>query len=361
MKKTLITIVLFVSCFSTLCQIRISNLTAADSVADANIFPLVQSGQTKKVAASTLATYTSIRTVSEITLDEIDSSTTAKLIYGVNVIDTASATDFCARLPLAPKKGRTVTVINNSGRTIRIFPSMAGGSINGVVNGYSDIVSDGKAIDFICYENPNPGMWSVTVSRVTSIVIGEMSVNHTNGVADFFVGTGTPTSSAIGVSLSGTPYVLGLTPAASYWKSEAIPTTAVRLKVYTNITTNDCAQDFDVNNNGIIVFMSQAYQNSSNAATYGTRSMIRFYKNVGVGNDIDEATYSVNGGVLNAPPNVGDLGTFYGDAAISNTTAFDNQVGTGGTYSRFYYIFAMQVAANVATKVYKFQFVLETN
>lgn len=82
------------------------------------------------------------------------------LEYGLNIITNADTANFCVRLPQTPIEGREVVIINNSGFDIYVFPSMAGGSINGVVDGASIIESDGIAYTFTCYENPAPGSWS---------------------------------------------------------------------------------------------------------------------------------------------------------------------------------------------------------
>lgn len=87
----------------------------------------------------------------------------AYLQYGVNIISTATTTDFCVRLPLTPIEGREVIVINNSGFDIFVYPSMVGGTVNGVLNGIALVPSDNNAYTFICYENPNPGQWSGNV------------------------------------------------------------------------------------------------------------------------------------------------------------------------------------------------------
>lgn len=91
--------------------------------------------------------------------DDIN-SVNAYLEYGINLISTASVTNFCVRMPQTPIEGREIVVINNSGIDIYVFPSMAGGSINGNTVGAMIIPSDSKAYKFICYENPNPGAWS---------------------------------------------------------------------------------------------------------------------------------------------------------------------------------------------------------
>lgn len=90
-----------------------------------------------------------------VTLQGTDSTTTARLVYGLNVISSSSASssNYCARLPLTIQLGRTISVINNSGVTIRIFPSEVGGKINGVIDGYFDISPNGTTYTFTCYES----------------------------------------------------------------------------------------------------------------------------------------------------------------------------------------------------------------
>ena len=91
-------------------------------------------------------------------------NTTTYLQYGVNLISSGSAasSSYCCRLPLVPKTSKEVTVINNSGCEVLIFPSMEDGDINGFVNGNIIIPPNNQAYTFVCYENPLPGGWSVT-------------------------------------------------------------------------------------------------------------------------------------------------------------------------------------------------------
>jgi hypothetical protein len=91
-------------------------------------------------------------------------NTSTYLQYGVNLISSGSAasSSYCCRLPLVPKTGKEVTVINNSGCEVLIFPSMENGDINGFVNGNIIIPPNNQAYTFVCYENPLPGGWSVT-------------------------------------------------------------------------------------------------------------------------------------------------------------------------------------------------------
>lgn len=91
-------------------------------------------------------------------------NTSTYLQYGVNLISSGSAasSSYCCRLPLVPKTGKEVTVINNSGCEVFIFPSMEDGDINGFVNGHIIVPPNNQAYTFVCYENPLPGGWSVT-------------------------------------------------------------------------------------------------------------------------------------------------------------------------------------------------------
>ena len=100
--------------------------------------------------------------------------------YGINVISTASSQSYCLRLPQTPTQGKTVTLINKSGINILVFPSVIGGDINGVIDGYLVIPSDGKSYSFDCYENPLPGGWSVTNvnASTTTITSGVINFNH---------------------------------------------------------------------------------------------------------------------------------------------------------------------------------------
>jgi hypothetical protein len=110
-------------------------------------------------------------------------TTTAYANYGINLITTASAQSNCFRLPQTPVKGKTVTVINNSGINVIAFPSVAGGEVNGIINGYVILPSDGKSYSFDCYENPLPGGWSLGNSPtpgITTISTGEINWAFTN-------------------------------------------------------------------------------------------------------------------------------------------------------------------------------------
>ena len=113
--------------------------------------------------------------------DPNSTNTTTYSNYGINIISTASSQSYCLRLPQTPTQGKTVTLINKSGINVLVFPSVIGGDINGVIDGYLVIPSDGKSYSFDCYENPLPGGWAVTNVNASSTTItsGVINFNHT--------------------------------------------------------------------------------------------------------------------------------------------------------------------------------------
>jgi hypothetical protein len=163
--------------------------------------------------------------------DPNSTNTTTYSNYGINVISTASSQSYCLRLPQTPTQGKTVTLINKSGINVLVFPSVIGGDINGVIDGYLVIPSDGKSYSFDCYENPLPGGWSVTNVNASSTTItsGVINYNYTSSaghiafVNDLMKTSGSSFGSAnaynglnatqylTGTSISyfGSPYVFG--------------------------------------------------------------------------------------------------------------------------------------------------------
>ena len=126
--------------------------------------------------------------VSGTTIVEGTNSTTF-LQYGLNLVTTATSQSYCVKLPEVPKTGKNVTVINKSGVDLWIFPSTGSGDINGDVNGYIVVPSDGTSYNFNCYENPLPGGWS----SVTNFPGGTQT--HLTGIISSSIGAWfTPTS-----------------------------------------------------------------------------------------------------------------------------------------------------------------------
>ena len=119
--------------------------------------------------------------------DPNSTNTTTYSNYGINVISTASSQSYCLRLPQTPTQGKTVTLINKSGINVLVFPSVIGGDINGVVDGYLVIPSDGKSYSFDCYENPLPGGWSVTNVNASSTTITSGVVNFNHSTSSYHI------------------------------------------------------------------------------------------------------------------------------------------------------------------------------
>lgn len=206
---------------------------------------------TGSVSASTLYGNGSYITqdISDITLDGTDSSnTTQYLNYGINLIVSGDVSNYVARLPQTPVKGRTVTVINNSGISMILYPSMNGGIINGVVNGAYSVPSDNQAYTFTCYENPAPGSWSAPVVAATGQYdSGEITINLTgaNWFTDF-ISASDPSrwtqassfNSSTGWSYDGLnhPYYIYQAGDSVAWKPPVLWSYITKLTVYTNMT-----------------------------------------------------------------------------------------------------------------------------
>jgi hypothetical protein len=120
-------------------------------------------------------------------------TTNTYLDFGYNVITNASETAYACRLPNPPIKGRSTVIVNNSGFPIVVYPSVTGGSINGVVDAGITVPADGSAYSFVCYENPLPGGWGSVGIPMTST-----STNTVQGNAAFQSNTTGTHNTAIG-------------------------------------------------------------------------------------------------------------------------------------------------------------------
>jgi len=285
----------------------------------------------------------SINTVTELGIDK-------NLGFNVNVIESGYTGDPEIRLPYPPVKGLTSTVINNTPDFINVYPSITGGSINGEVDAYGAVPPDGKPYTFYCWENPLPGAWTWTPPATNQLVIPEMTVAHTNGVATYKAGVGGALTTSIGTAVSGGNLVL-----TGNWASQNVPTTVTRVKCYTNILPGDMDSEFDPD--AIRVDLNIGFKNGASSSTYGSEALLIF---LGQNSTFYEGSYAPTG-TLASPPNVGDSGTMYFIYDLPTTVFPYNQIGTGGTFSRYYYTFGMQIPASAATKDYKFQFFLEYN
>jgi hypothetical protein len=123
------------------------------------------------------------------TLDIVSTNTTTYLSYGINIVATGSVGtgSYCCYLPQTPKKGKSVTIINDSGADLLVFPSTASGDINGAIDGYFVVPPDGQSYVFNCYENPLPGGWSSVSTPSGNITYntGVITFNDTNNYLSF--------------------------------------------------------------------------------------------------------------------------------------------------------------------------------
>jgi hypothetical protein len=154
----------------------------------------------------------SVTNSAEFQTQGTDINSTAYLNYGLTHISSVpTVNDYACHLPNPPIQGRQVTIVNTCGIDIVVFPSLPGGTINGITNGSFTVPSNGQAYTFFCYENPAPGAWTISApatAQVTSGVIefpneellfnGPFTSANLFGVSGIarlkpFINTGTPT------------------------------------------------------------------------------------------------------------------------------------------------------------------------
>lgn len=243
-------------------------------------------------------------------------TTTTYMEYAYNVITTASATAYACRLPNPPTKGRSCIIVNTSGFPIVVYPSVTGGSINGVVNGSALIPSDGKPYTFFCYENPLPGAWTWTPPAINQYDSGEITVDcNSNSVVSFYDSSGYGTSTSFQVSSSLA--LDGLNKSAFFnsstyraFKPSPIWNGIKKLKVYTNLL-NDAG--------GASYGLGVSY--GANLYELGTTT---FYLQSGNISEFPFGAYGSLGSVVTGTPsvgtlssNIGDAGTYYGELDLS--------------------------------------------
>ena len=272
-------------------------------------------------------------------------NTSTTLSYGVNVFTTITSTNRAAKLPAAIT-GQIVIVVNNTTSALTLYPSMVGGSINGVVDGVATVPPDGKPYSFYCIKNPLPGAWTWSAPATSQIVLAEISISHTQGAASGGYGY---TTANLGATI-GAVYNAGNISLTGNWLSENVPTSLVKMKTYTNILASDLSSNSVMDDITV-----ELYQTTKNSAT-----SVKFAQEVQQYFNGDSPNLFVNGGALNSPAQVGDVNTMYMETLPYNgNNGFTDQLGIGGQFSRAYYTFAFGISASAATKDYKFQIILE--
>ena len=115
-------------------------------------------------------------------LDNNNDSTTARAIYGINVVTSATSANLACRLPKA-KEGFSLTILNQSDKHIFVYPSADGGSINGLVDVPAILPPDNNNYLFSCYQNPLPGAWTFNSPSLGQYVLPEIIIPHTGGTS----------------------------------------------------------------------------------------------------------------------------------------------------------------------------------
>jgi hypothetical protein len=153
-----------------------------------------------------------------------DINSTAYLPYGLTHISAVpTVNDYACHLPNPPIEGRQVTIVNTCGIDIVVFPSLPGGSINGITNGSFTVPSNGQAYIFYCYENPAPGAWTISAPATAQVTSGAIDFPNeqllfngpftsgnlfgASGIARLkpFINTGTPTGT-VQIGINGSYY-----------------------------------------------------------------------------------------------------------------------------------------------------------
>lgn len=273
-------------------------------------------------------------------------STTSVLSYGVNVFSTSTSTNYATKLP-TPTTGKSLKVVNNGVHPISIYPSVSGGFI-GTLPASSPITipNNGQVYEFICVVNPTPGSWTVSNVTETNIYYAELVISHTTGTETNKVGLNTAgLVPAAGLGLDGNGNILF----TGQWASENSTATLTNLLIQSNVLGSDCASGFG--NDRIAASFLTAYKTSSNSTTNGDRHQIDFKPGGFYTGSISPT------GSLNSPIQIGDTDTLYANL-LASSELVNEQIGTGGDFSRYYYTFAINIPASAATKVYKFKYTL---
>jgi len=242
-------------------------------------------------------------------------TTSTFLVFGYNVISNATATNYAARLPNPPKKGMSTTVINTSGVPIVIYPSVTGGSINGVVNGAALVPADGKPYVFFCYENPLPGAWTWTPPAINQYDSGDITVTTQGSSNAITMVNPTFFNRSVGLSSSGggaldplfMKDVAGANGLQSMAKPSIIWNSITKVKVYTNILT------LNVTSGGVGLYAGGNYSIVNNLTGVET-GISTVNSNPYVSDATASATWQTVAGTPSAgaySANIGDAGTKY--------------------------------------------------
>lgn len=283
-----------------------------------------------------------------LTANGTTASTTLRLEYGLNIIETATSSNYAAKFPL-PVTGRELILVNKSTEYVNIFPSQSGGIINNLPEDYPIVIPpDGVAHHFYCIENPLPGAWTTTAPATQQIVSDIFTIHHTSGATTFSAGTanGLMTSS-YGAGNSGGNITL-----TGDWERPAGTLVMTNLKVYSSILY----ADLPLSNDLFHCFVSQAYAVGL-STSYGQRATVSMSKAVfdSYTSDPSYGMFKVSASTVNSPTQIGDTNTLYGFTLTSyNTLLLANTISLNKPY-----IFGIEIEPDYPTGDYDFQFFIE--
>ena len=296
-----------------------------------------------------------------LVLEGTTSASTSQAVYGVNVVNSSTTSNFATRLP-DPVTGRQTVIINNSTMPISVFPSVAGGSINGSTTGSALIPNDGRSYLFYCIENPLPGAWSWNPPALGQIELLEIAVSHSStgigGTSTNAYGIGNPGAQIITGSntwyenISGSyggSGIINFHPNQDYWGTTNFDParTLVRTKVYSNFKASD-SPDLFLTGAPIIQRKTTFFSDANTVVNY-------------TGGGLLYLNQSVNAGPSGSSVEIGDAGTYYGiqDANTAQASPPETDSIGIGTFSPFYYSYQITIPGGLDTKVYKFKIFLE--
>jgi hypothetical protein len=310
-------------------------------------------------------------------------NTDLTLSYGVNIITTATATNYACKLPL-PVTGKMVYVINKSNMTVLLFPSMAGGQINNnPIDAPASIPPDGRSYQFICTENPLPGEWTWNPATVAQYDSGVITVANTGTIGNGVISAADSTQYLIGESFFANSYWAyngAFKPTYPNLTVNNIPgfvgiafqpstpwNSIIKVKVYTNISST-----------GLSSFQwgltSAAAMNSYLPGTSVFEGLTPGWTsaagNLGDFGTVNQTVTGATLGVHELTANVGDPGTAWGELSYDTYPISQAGISTIGTkylgvdvdgndaYSTQYISFNLQPRINNLVGL-KFRFLIE--
>jgi hypothetical protein len=271
-------------------------------------------------------------------------NTDLTLAYGVNVITTATATNYACKLPL-PTTGKSLFIINKSTMPVLLFPSMVGGQINNnPIDTPASIPPDGRSYMFICTENPLPGEWTWNPATVAQYDSGVITVADTgvigNGVisaadsTQYLIGTGFYSNTYWSYNgafkpghpsliVDNVPGFIGIAfQPSTLWNS------ILKIKVYTNISSTSLSS-FQWGLTSAVAVNS--YLPGTTTFEGLTPGGIYIAGNFGDYGTVNQTVPGATLGVHELTTNVGDPGTAWGEISYDSTPLTQSGIGTVGT------------------------------